>query len=332
MKKSGGFKEGGNWYKGNLHSHTTDSDGMLTPEEDADLFREHGYSFLGISDHDVYSDYSGRLNREDFIIIPAVESSAVLWGDESKTERRKVHHIHGVLGPECVRAQADLPLMTHGEEIPPRFYYGSWDGGAVAQEMSDYLRSRGCITIYNHPIWSRVQEKDFTDVKGFTGLEIFNYNTVNESGTGYDVTYWDMILRQGKQIYAFAADDNHNEGLFDDACGGFIMVKAEALTQEKITEALMEGEFYSSAGPEIYDWGTDGKEAWVKCSPVRRINFITGGKVNNGLTRMCERIEDGLECATIPLNGSETYLRIECTDMYGRTAWTNAVFLNQEEA
>ncbi len=331
MRKNGGFKEGGNWYKGNLHSHTVDSDGCLTPVEAVELFRKNGYSFLGISDHDVYSDYSEQFNRDDFIIIPAVESSAVLWKDETYTERLKVHHVHGILGPKSVREQAALPLMSHGEAVTPRLFFGGWDGAAVTQEMSDYLRSRGCLTIYNHPIWSRVREEEFAEADGLLGLEIFNYNTVNESGTGYDTTYWDAILRRGKQIYAFAADDNHNEGFFDDACGGFIMVKAPALTHEMITCALMEGEFYASSGPMIYDWGVDGNRAWVKCSPVYRINFIAGGPVNAGRTVMCGERENGLSEASVDLNGRETYVRIECVDVYGRTAWSNALFLNGPE-
>ena len=110
MRKDGGFKEEGNWYKGNLHSHTVDSDGCLTPREAVELFVEHGYSFLGISDHDVYSDYREQLNREDFIIIPAVEASAVLWKDDTLTQRLKVHHVHGILGPESVQKQAVLPV------------------------------------------------------------------------------------------------------------------------------------------------------------------------------------------------------------------------------
>ena len=133
-------------------------------------------------------------------------------------------------------------------------FYGEWDGAAVAQEMSDYLRSRGCLTIYNHPIWSRVREEDFADTDGLLGLEIFNYNTVNESGTGFDTTYWDAILRKGRQLYGFA--------------------------------------------------------------------------INAGLTVMCKTLEDGLEYAEVELKGNETYVRIECSDVYGRTAWSNALFMN----
>ena len=128
MRKDGGFKEEGNWYKGNLHSHTVDSDGCLTPREAVELFVEHGYSFLGISDHDVYSDYREQLNREDFIIIPAVEASAVLWKDDTLTQRLKVHHVHGILGPESVQKQAVLPLMSHGKWCRRECFTGNGTG------------------------------------------------------------------------------------------------------------------------------------------------------------------------------------------------------------
>lgn len=36
----------GQWYKGNLHSHTTNSDGHLTPAQAVALFRQYGYSFF----------------------------------------------------------------------------------------------------------------------------------------------------------------------------------------------------------------------------------------------------------------------------------------------
>ena len=106
------------------------------------------------------------------------------------------------------------------------------------------------------------------------------------------------------------------------------MVKAPALTHEMIVSALMEGEFYASSGPLIHDWGVCGRRVWVKCSPVYRVNFIAGGPVNAGLTVMCNTREDGLECAEVELKGNETYVRIECADVYGRTAWSNALFLN----
>ena len=53
MKKSY-FPENGVWLKGNPHSHTTVSDGMYTPMELATMYREHGYDFLSMTDHNVF--------------------------------------------------------------------------------------------------------------------------------------------------------------------------------------------------------------------------------------------------------------------------------------
>ena len=45
------FKAPGRWFKGNLHTHTTNSDGLLTPSQIAFLYKANGYDFLSITDH-----------------------------------------------------------------------------------------------------------------------------------------------------------------------------------------------------------------------------------------------------------------------------------------
>src|SRR6185369_12966014 len=67
----------GRWYKGNLHTHTLNSDGDSTPLEVATWYREHGYQFLAVSDHNYLTDPAG-LNavlgaREKFLLLPAEE-------------------------------------------------------------------------------------------------------------------------------------------------------------------------------------------------------------------------------------------------------------------
>lgn len=43
------------WWKGNTHTHTLWSDGDGAPEHVVDWYREHGYRFLVLSDHNVLS-------------------------------------------------------------------------------------------------------------------------------------------------------------------------------------------------------------------------------------------------------------------------------------
>lgn len=329
LKDKMGFSKDGNWYKGNLHSHTVNSDGKLRPEEAVQLFRENAYHFLCFSEHDLYTDYRGEFNCEDFIILPGLEASVSLYAEIKAVQHGsrplKVHHIHGILGTKEMQKAAGQKMFKDREVLQPKRFYGDWDGAAVAQELCDYLKSRGCITTYNHPVWSRTAPEEFIHTKGIWAIEIFNYNTVNESNTGFDTTYWDLMLRHGQDIMGIATDDNHNEGLFDDACGGYIVVKAPALTHEDILENMIAGNYYSSAGPEIYDWGIKDGSAFIKCSPVYRIDFITASHIGDGASIVCRGYEETIEYAEYRLQGDETYLRVQCTDRYGRTAWSNPV-------
>ncbi len=322
-----GFSKEGNWYKGNLHSHTINSDGKLTPKEAVELYKSHGYHFLCFSEHDRYTDYRDTFNTEDFIILPGLEASALLINDTSNTSCKKLHHIHGILGSSQMQKEATLPGLEHMELLNPEIYYSDWDGAKTAQELCSKLQNMGYITIYNHPVWSRVLAQEFTNTIGLTGVEIYNYNTVNESGTGFDTYCWDLMLREGKQIYGFASDDNHNEGIFKDSCGGYIMVKANTLSHDDIIENIMAGNFYSTSGPQIYNWGVENGVVYVECSPVNRINFIAGNFVNAGITVMCDEKEDTMTQASFVLKGMESYVRVECVDIYGKTAWSNALFL-----
>ena len=322
-----GFTETGTWYRGNLHCHSTNSDGLLKPDEVAALYKEHGYHFLAISDHDLYSDYRNELGSDTFLILPALEASAVLYEDESKTERLRIHHIHGILGTEEMQKNAEHNLFHHLEYYPPRLFYGNWDGAAVAQELQDDLKKHGCITTYNHPVWSRVREDEFIDIEGCTAMEIFNYGTVNESATGVDSLHWDVMLRKGKKIFAVASDDNHNDGIVEDSFGGYIVVKAEKLNHESIVQAIVDGNYYSSSGPEIFDWGIRDNVAYVQCSSVNRVNFIAGNYINAGGCVVSRSGKDDITEARFALRGNEDYIRVECTDRHGNTAWTNPIFL-----
>lgn len=323
IRDQNGFTREGTWYKGNLHSHTTNSDGKLRPEESVELFKEHGYNFLCFSDHDLYTDYRSEFDGEDFIILPGLEASAIFCKADKAV---KVHHIHGILGTEQMQREAGETVFSQREFVPPDVFFEEWDGAAVAQKLTDYLRNRGCITTYNHPVWSRVEAEEFIHTKGLWALEIYNYNTVNESNTGFDTTYWDLMLRQGRNISAVATDDNHNEGLFDDACGGYIVVKSPGLTHEDILQNMIDGNYYSSAGPEILNWGIRDGVAFVVSSPVYRIDFIVGNHVNDGISKVCRSYEDTIESGEYVLHGDEAYIRVQCTDRYGRTAWSNPLY------
>lgn len=318
------FPSSGSWYKGNLHSHTTNSDGWLTPEQSVALYKQYGYHFLCLSEHDYYTDLREQFDCEDFILLPGVEASAMLL-NRDKSAMLKTHHIHGILGNRKMQREAKDKLLKHGECLEYPVYIEEWDGRKVAQQLSDSLRERGCFTTYNHPVWSRVDMDEVCGLEGIWAVEVYNYGTVVECGEGYDSLFWETMLRKGTHVNAFASDDNHNPGKFFDSFGGYVMVKSEELSHEAIVNHLLAGDYYSSSGPRIYQWGIDGDKVYVECSAVERINFIVGGAIGRSETLL--KHEDALIGGCHILRGDEKYVRIECVDDRGRRAWTNVLWL-----
>lgn len=321
-----GLDTSGNWYKGNLHSHSTVSDGMLEPHEAVALYRQAGYHFLCLSEHDIYTDHRSAFNGNDFIILPGIEYSAILYRAKGTNERYKVHHMHGILGTSKMQEEAP-EHFTHLQYVPPLKFFGTWEGQEAANRMSDLLRRHGCIVTYNHPIWSRVEDRDFTETRGLTAIEVFNFNTVQESTTGYDEVWWDTLLRRGVKINGFASDDNHNEGAFEDSCGGWIMVNAPELTHDAILQAFIDGNYYSSSGPEITAWDVQDNVACIRCNGADKITFVAGNIINDGTAVLGRPGSNELQTGSYRLKGHECYVRAVVTDSCGRSAWTNPIYL-----
>lgn len=325
MENQKGMDTSGNWYKGNLHSHTNLTDAVLTPEIDCKSYRMKGYSFLCISDHDLYTDFRSEYSTEDFIVLPGIEYSAVLYSEDGR-HRYKMHHMNGILGTSVMQRNAELPPFKHLEKVKPLEFYGSWDGAEAAQQMADMMTRRGMLVTYNHPYWSRVTEEEFMDTKGLWAVEIYNYGTDVECNLGYDIIHWDRLLREGNYLCGFASDDNHNYPVCPDSFGGWIMVNADRLTHDSIIEAMLAGNYYSSSGPEIYGYGVRDNKVWIDCSPVEHVNFMIGNEICDGASVWGELHEDRLTDAEFQLKGHEDYVRIECVDRWGRTAWTNPMY------
>ena len=316
------FRKDGNWFKGNLHCHTTNSDGALPPKQTAEAFRKKGYHFLALTEHERYTDLREELNRDDFIILPGLEASATVHYTWENPYELKTHHLLGLLGTEQMQRSAKSGLYQHMEHIGKRMYFRNWDPVTAGQELVDELRDHGLFVTYNHPVWSRVTGEDFLPLDGVWAMEIYNYASEYGDATGYDVIHYDQSLRLKKGWKAYAADDNHS---LADAFGGFVMVQAPSLSHDDIVQALLDGNYYSSSGPEIYEYGIRDGKVYVKCGPVSRIDFIAGNVVGAGGTVHPDKAGETISEAVFALKGNESFVRIQCVDAYGRTAWTNAL-------
>lgn len=317
MQKILPLEGNGAFYKGNLHCHSTLSDGRLVPERIVDIYRKRGYSFLAFSEHELFTDLEA-FNTEDFLIIPAIECGIGL------PDSGKCYHLHGIQGSQAYRKNSGNEPLKHGM----RTQTPEWKGLQTVQKVIDELKGSGNLVMLNHPVWSLNELEDFISLEGCFAMEIFNYGCEVENKTGLSTVYWDSLLRRGIKMWGIATDDNHNgnpcEGVPAewDSFGGWVNVKAEELSRDAIADALSAGRFYSSSGPEIFNYGVIDGEVFVECSPVATVYFITYER--RGYSR--RNSKGSITKASFELNGDEKYVRIECQDMYGKTAWTNPIF------
>jgi hypothetical protein len=302
LVRKSAFNQKFGWFKGNLHTHSTQSDGKLDPAEVARLYQEQGWNFLALTDHDFYSNRQ-ELNEDGFLIIPGIELGVSL-------SRFGCHHIVGIhkdgQGARHLETSAEYPL----KDI------------AGAQSILDDLAANDYLSIYCHPDWSRVEWDDIKDLRGFVAMEIYNHGCALEDHTGLCLWHWDAFLRRGIPVWGVATDDAHHR--LDDRCGGWISVNAPSLTIRDITEAIVAGRFYSSNGPTIIDYGIEGNRVYVESSPAQAIHFVAyeerGGSYfpAPGTT---------FSSASHRLGGQEKYVRAEVVGVDGSTAWTNPIFL-----
>lgn len=118
------FRENGRWYKGNLHTHTTLSDGRLTPEECVSLYKSKGYDFLSITDH---WKVSSNCFQNGMLLLSGGE-----W-DMGPIENTGCVHVVGI-------GMQQAPALSREEALTP-------------QKLVDAIRFAGGEAILAHPAW-----------------------------------------------------------------------------------------------------------------------------------------------------------------------------------
>lgn len=191
------------------------------------------------------------------------------------------------------------------------------------QPYLDEIHAKKNLTIYCHPEWSSTPARYFEKLQGDFAMEIWNSGCVIECDMDKDAAYWDELLGQGKVIYGVATDDGHG---MHQHCNGWVRVRAENQVNA-ILDALKNGAFYASCGPEIYDFYVEDGKAVVECSPAAKVRFQSDKHPT-----CIKRSEDGtLTHAEFDLTswaGPYRYIRATVIDKDGKFAWTNPIFLD----
>ena len=294
------FNAPGKWYRGNVHAHTTVSDGTKTPETLVEIYREAGYDFLSITDHSIVAK-TGHLSSENFLLIPGEEICV------GTSTAETLYHI------VALGVEKTLP-------------YRDFDHGLDPQKVIDKISELGGIPILAHPYWSGLSTQDLLRVKRYHGIEAYNTSCDFERNTGYSEPHIDGAIVEGVKPFIYATDDHHGAEMGNapiDACVARIVVKAEELSVKSILDSIRKGLFYSSTGPEFKDIQIDSEGVIiVECSPVRYISFVS----TPSLGLKYHSMGTPLTGAEYPGRNGETYVRLEIEDFEGRKAWSNPIY------
>lgn len=229
---------GGHWLRGNLHTHTTRSDGARDVQTVIADYAAHGYDFLMISDHDIYTsiaDYAAW-DAQGLLLIP---------GNEITRD-----------GPHLLHVNADRYVVPRAER----------------QAVIDAAASGQGFVIVNHPDWQEGFDHcpldRLREWSGYVGIEIYNGVIGRLDGSPYATRKWDALLSEGRQVWGFASDDSH---LAEDVARGWNVAWVRERTPGAVIEALRAGRFYASTGVEITDIRVEARRIHLETANAERI-------------------------------------------------------------
>ncbi|HEV7765368.1 MAG TPA: CehA/McbA family metallohydrolase [Thermoanaerobaculia bacterium] len=283
------------WLKGNIHTHTLESDGDSPPADVVRWYAEHGYDFLVITDHD-------KITR-----VEDSHGMVMILGEEV-TDRlpKKPLHVNAIGIEKAVLPQKGATPVE------------------VLQNNIDAVRKAGALALINHPNFGWAFGADeLLKLERANFLEIASgHPFVNSDGPPSVESMWDRMLTAGKKIYGVAVDDMHHlKRVFDSDVvlpgKAWVVVRAEERDAKSILAALARGDFYASNGVELEELTIAEKSMTVKVREKNlaryRIQFIgSGGRVLQ---------ESAGLIATYAIRGDEGYVRAKVIDSNGRAAW-----------
>ena len=254
-----------------------------------------------------------------------------------RTVERSTERLLVIPGSE-LNAQAGAPehdahVLALGIEVDPQV--PDTEFGPLP-DVVRWISEHGGVAYLAHTYWSGLRTNQFEDCDGLVGIEVYNAGCELEVGRGDASLHWDEALEQGRLLYAIATDDSHHPGY--DSSLAWVWARCAERSQAAVLDALREGCFYSSTGPNIHGLEVDDARVLVRCSPAASVTLFAGrqrgGRVNAGRlgypygARILERNDEGaIVAARLERPGGTPYGRVEVADAAGRRAWTNPLWM-----
>ena len=332
----------GRFYRGNLHTHSTRSDGGMAPEAVCEAYRQQGYDFVAITDH--YSAEFGfpitdtrGARREDFTTL--------------------------------IGAELHAPALANGHAwhilaIGLPFDFGPVQEDETGPSLARRAADAGAFVALAHPAFYGATIEDLESIPAAHAIEAVNEvcGRLNDTATSW--YHVDQMLAAGRRITAIGADDAHFRGHSsnfslsgvdlrrdpadlltalrrsavdpianesgEEMPAGFsvwVWVRAGRLDPDCLVSALKAGDFYTSQGPVIHDirLSEDRQHVKIVSSPVTSV-LISG---DPGRFAFAFRHGVQLTHCTFPISAYHgSFFRVTIIDAAGRRAWSNPIWLD----
>jgi hypothetical protein len=332
------------WFKGNTHAHTLNSDGNAAPVEVVRWYREHGYQFVVITDHEFLTDVAPlqALYGADgkFLVMPGQEVSQMI-ADPSHQDGLRQAHVNGIGTSRLV-----IP-MGEGSGMGRTAPRGTTVADTFVRNIAAIAAAGGVAQI-NHPNfrWS-IGVEDFGRVPAGTLFEVWNGHIAANNLGGVDEAghrslsseeLWDALLTRRKRLWGVASDDSHDYHAPDNPDAArpgqaWIFVRADTLSSEQLMAALKRGDFYASTGVVLDELVVRRSEISIRIARSREAG--KGGLSSDDVRYLTRFIGTGGRVLAevvghsprYSIRGDEGYVRASVTDSNGRHAWTQPVFV-----
>ena len=299
------FNLPGRFWRGNLHTHSTHSDGALDPAEVCRRYKAEGYDFIALTDH-----FVGRFG------YPIVDTTGyrsdgftTLLGAELHSgamQNGELWHILAV-GLPADFAPANAPDFHPivGQETGP--------------EIAARARAAGAFVAIAHPQWSGLTLADARSIEAAHAVEIYNHGCAVGAARPDGFAIADLLLSEGRALSLCATDDAHFTE--PDHFGGWVMVRAPENSPDALLAALIAGDYYSSQGPELRSISLESDMITVECSAVVSVIIQGPGSAaqavhGHSMTRCRQNLGKFKNC---------DWLRVTVIDAAGRHAWSNTI-------
>ena len=300
------FSAPGQFYRGNLHTHSTRSDGVLEPAEVCRRYKAEGYDFIALTDH--------MIGRYDYPITDTTgyrdDNFTTILGAEIHSgamENGELWHILAVGLPQDF-------TPPHAPDFRP---LADQESGP---ELAQRAREAGAFVAVAHPEWSGLTTEDARSIEAAHAIEVYNHGCAVGCDRPHGFYTLDQLLSEGKPLTLCATDDAHfNE---PDHFGGWVMVKAERNDPDLLLSALKAGQYYSSTGPTFHGVKWSANAVTVDTSAVKTVIVQGQGSASVAVHGASKTRTE------VPLDrfAKSPWLRITLVDAGGNRAWLNPVF------